>query len=84
MLILFSVSIASAGTYSFSKGDLGDLDHSYAYRWGIYWSAPNGETIVGTSLSIETAATPIPAPILLLGTGLIGMAGFRRKFKKDQ
>lgn len=25
---------------------------------------------------------PIPAPILLLGTGLIGMAGFRRKMKK--
>lgn len=181
MLIVFSVSMAGATTYTFSAGDLGDLDHYYAYRWGIDWSVPDGETIVGASLffddiknwkwerndlyvdllpsaregvrrfydrqaigdffagwggtslvhyvdlpataqditynftdtnlstlmayaadgnfgfgfdpdchfwndgvtfSIETAATPIPAPILLLGTGLIGMAGFRRKFKR--
>lgn len=36
----------------------------------------------GVTFSIETAATPIPAPILLLGTGLIGMAGFRRRFRR--
>jgi hypothetical protein len=180
MLMLFSVSVAGATTYTFSAGNLEDLDHSYAYRWGIDWSVPNNETIVGASLffndirnwdsksndlyvdllpgakegvkrfydnqasgdffagqgtslthyinlpataqditynfsdnnlstliayaadgnfglgfdpdchfynngvsfTIETAATPIPAPILLLGTGLIGMAGFRRKFKR--
>ena len=50
MLTLFSVSMAGATTYTFSAGDLGDLDHGYAYKWGIDWSLPDGETIVGASL----------------------------------
>ena len=186
LLVFLPASMAGATTYDFSAGSLGDLKHGYYYTWGLNWSVPEGETIVGASLffddirnndgssndlyvhlldnvnlgvdrgydgysagsysdrfagqgillehyedltdwppqditysfsdtdlstlmayaadgnfgfgidpdcifyqngvsfSIETAATPIPAPILLLGTGLIGMAGFRRKFKGDK
>lgn len=38
-------------------------------------SNPGSETVGGGM------TTPIPTPVLLLGTGLIGLAGFRRKLK---
>ncbi len=180
VLLLGTAIPASATTYNFFAGDLGDLDHYHYYSWGLRWDIPEGEQIVGASLffndirnwdnnpndlyvhqldsaragvwrgydrqgggdyyagkgpllvhyedmdttardltydfsatdlatltafasdgrfgfgfdpdchywnngislSIETAATPVPAPILLLGTGLIGMAGFRRNFRR--
>jgi len=37
-------------------------------------------TISGT-ITNNASPTPIPAPVLLLGTGLIGLAGFRRKLR---
>lgn len=51
----FLASFATAGTYTFTptNNDLGDLDHYYAYSWGIDFSVPQGETITGATLTVK-------------------------------
>jgi hypothetical protein len=43
----------------------------------------NAAHLIFSTLSITTQAVPIPATMLLLGSGLIGLIGFRRKFRKQ-
>jgi hypothetical protein len=40
-------------TFEPTPKDLYDLDHYKYYTWGIDWTVPQGETIVGASLSFE-------------------------------
>lgn len=37
----------------------------------------------GSVSTVPPSPTPLPGSIILLGSGMIGLAGFRRKFKKS-
>jgi hypothetical protein len=57
------------------------LDFYYTVADGgdLWWS----ERFDRFSIVGEVSAVPIPGAVYLFGSGLIGLAGFRRKFKKQ-
>ena len=64
----------------------------FAGKWGLYnWTLDNGDKIrigvsnpqsgLGPSFGYTTVATPEPSSLMLLGSGVLGLAGvIRRKF----
>lgn len=44
-------------------------------------SNPNYDLVIYGSITMTSTPVPLPAPLLLMGSGLIGLAGFRRKPK---
>jgi hypothetical protein len=55
VFVLYLGGIAGAASYDFTPtpADLYDLDHTKYFTWGINWSVPTNESIVGASLFFD-------------------------------
>ncbi len=63
------------------------IDEPYQINFDIEYgidekSSAGGGVTFGNLQYVEISAVPVPSAIWLLGSGLIGLVGFRKKFKK--
>jgi hypothetical protein len=82
--------VARSGNFGFTTSATTLTSTSVSFDWLLY----NGGNFVGGALvtfssggvwsASELTHAPLPATVLLLGTGLLGLIGLRRKSRRDK
>ena len=82
--------LKTGGLWNYSS-DLSDTDNlvslclskdTTTLGGAVFWAKEIGNPTVMPKLSIAYQVVPVPPTLWLLGSGLIGLVGLRRKFKK--
>jgi hypothetical protein len=60
---------------------LNDFNVSFSVSSPFFGENPNNSDLFGASLALDGTAVPVPAAVWLLGSGLIGLLGLRRKMR---
>jgi hypothetical protein len=78
LLAILDFTATSIGTNTLNIEGKFDSDNAL----GLYWE--NLDADITGSLNLTVHPVPLPATLLLLGSGLLGLAGFRKKMKKGK